>query len=411
MRIAALTVALLLVFSGAVPVVASASTATAESDAPHAVGPDSAAVAQTAAQFEDQPRTVLRVRLRDSGDAVWRVEMRYALDTPNETAAFERIGREYANGDSDVGVDAGLFRRIANRTSEATGREMEVRNASYGYSVDEGSSTGTLTVEFVWTNFLEERGDGNLALGDAFRLPSGESEEPRSWLSLLSSDQRLVVQTPPGYATDTTSIEVLQRNNSIIVDGPGTFEGEDGLVVTYRKTSTEPAGVPWDLVVGGGIVVALLVLVAAVVFRWQSGGGSGTKAGGPGSATDAGDAAMNGGVAKQSGDAPTAANEDAGGADGDATASPTDAGGDADGDEGEGEEEVDLSLLSDEERVEHLLEREGGRMKQANIVKETGWSDAKVSQLLSAMADEGRVEKLRLGRENLISLPDEADEE
>jgi hypothetical protein len=27
--------------------------------------------------------------------------------------------------------------------------------------------------------------------------------------------------------------------------------------------------------------------------------------------------------------------------------------------------------------------------------------------LLSAMADEGRVNKLRLGRENLISLPDD----
>jgi len=73
----------------------------------------------------------------------------------------------------------------------------------------------------------------------------------------------------------------------------------------------------------------------------------------------------------------------------------------------EGDEEIDLELLSDEERVEHLLEQNGGRMKQANIVKETGWSDAKVSQLLSAMADEGRVNKLRLGRENLISLPDD----
>jgi uncharacterized membrane protein len=48
-------------------------------------------------------------------------------------------------------------------------------------------------------------------------------------------------------------------------------------------------------------------------------------------------------------------------------------------------------------------------MRQADIVAETGWSDAKVSQLLSAMADEGRVEKLRLGRENLISLPDDED--
>jgi uncharacterized membrane protein len=49
-------------------------------------------------------------------------------------------------------------------------------------------------------------------------------------------------------------------------------------------------------------------------------------------------------------------------------------------------------------------------MKQAAIVDETGWSDAKVSQLLSSMADDGRVEKLRLGRENLISLPDDGDE-
>ncbi|MFC6990132.1 helix-turn-helix transcriptional regulator [Haloplanus sp. GCM10025708] len=89
--------------------------------------------------------------------------------------------------------------------------------------------------------------------------------------------------------------------------------------------------------------------------------------------------------------------------DGDATASA-----DAGPSEAEPEPaEPDVSLLSDEERVEHLLERNGGRMKQAQIVRETGWSDAKVSQLLSSMAEEDRVEKLRLGRENLISLPDE----
>ena len=67
----------------------------------------------------------------------------------------------------------------------------------------------------------------------------------------------------------------------------------------------------------------------------------------------------------------------------------------------------DLALLSDEERVEYLLEESGGRMKQADIVKETGWSNAKVSQLLSSMADDDRVDKLRIGRENLISLPEE----
>ena len=67
----------------------------------------------------------------------------------------------------------------------------------------------------------------------------------------------------------------------------------------------------------------------------------------------------------------------------------------------------ETELLSDEERVERLLEENGGRMKQANIVSETGWSNAKVSQLLSAMDEDGRIDKLRIGRENLISLPDE----
>ena len=65
------------------------------------------------------------------------------------------------------------------------------------------------------------------------------------------------------------------------------------------------------------------------------------------------------------------------------------------------------SLLSDEERVERLLAENGGRMKQSKIVEETRWSTAKVSQLLSSMDEADRVEKLRIGRENLISLPGE----
>ncbi len=69
-------------------------------------------------------------------------------------------------------------------------------------------------------------------------------------------------------------------------------------------------------------------------------------------------------------------------------------------------EDVDPSLLSDEERVHRMLSDNGGRMKQATIVKETGWSNAKVSQLLSKMDDDEEIEKLRIGRENLITHPE-----
>jgi hypothetical protein len=70
-------------------------------------------------------------------------------------------------------------------------------------------------------------------------------------------------------------------------------------------------------------------------------------------------------------------------------------------------DEIDEELLSDEERVIKLLEANGGRMKQADIVTETDWSNAKVSQLLSAMEEDGEINKLRIGRENLISFPEE----
>ena len=89
---------------------------------------------------------------------------------------------------------------------------------------------------------------------------------------------------------------------------------------------------------------------------------------------------------------------------------PAESGVEAEDEEDDGADEepaVDPELLSDEERVEHLLRRNGGRMKQANIVKETNWSNAKVSQLLSSMDEAGRIDKLRIGRENLITLPDE----
>jgi hypothetical protein len=61
-------------------------------------------------------------------------------------------------------------------------------------------------------------------------------------------------------------------------------------------------------------------------------------------------------------------------------------------------------LLTDADRVRHLLDRHGGRMKQSAIVEATDWSKAKVSRLLSSMDEEDAIEKLSLGRENVISL-------
>jgi predicted transcriptional regulator len=43
-------------------------------------------------------------------------------------------------------------------------------------------------------------------------------------------------------------------------------------------------------------------------------------------------------------------------------------------------------------------------MHQVDIVDETDWSKSKVSMLLWDMEDEGTISKLRVGRENIVSL-------
>lgn len=65
---------------------------------------------------------------------------------------------------------------------------------------------------------------------------------------------------------------------------------------------------------------------------------------------------------------------------------------------------TEAELMTDEDRVLSLLQDNDGRMKQVNIVNETGWSKSKVSMLLSDMDEDGLISKLRVGRENIISI-------
>ncbi len=74
------------------------------------------------------------------------------------------------------------------------------------------------------------------------------------------------------------------------------------------------------------------------------------------------------------------------------------------------ESESAAEPASDEDRVVRLLRDHGGRMKQTRIVEQTDWSKSKVSMLLSDMEEQGLVTKLRVGRENLVSLPGEEPE-
>jgi uncharacterized membrane protein len=163
----------------------------------------------------------------------------------------------------------------------------------------------------------------------------------------------------------------------------GDGGGGDGGENTTALPSEDGGGFPVMVV---GLIVLLLGLGAGAA--WKSGAltpgddEGGAAAGASGSDGGAGAA---GAGATEAGTAETETTESAA---------------DADPEPAVPEEE----LLTDEDRVLQLLEDNGGRMKQANIVEETGWSKSKVSMLLSDMEDEEEISKLRVGRENIVSL-------
>lgn len=67
---------------------------------------------------------------------------------------------------------------------------------------------------------------------------------------------------------------------------------------------------------------------------------------------------------------------------------------------------VPPGMLSDEDRVLQLLRQENGRLPQNEITEMTDWSKSKVSRLLSRMEDEGAIQKINVGRQNIIALED-----
>ncbi len=330
----------------------------------------------------------ITVQIQSDGAARWTVSSTYSLEDDDATAAFEQLRTQFEAGGMDSEFSVDVFRAVVSTVSDRVDRTMEIRDASRSSRiVEEGNnSTGVLTVEFTWTNF--SRVEDERLVVDAFST---------GWFGDLSANQTLTIRTPDGYDTDQVEPGPDSISNGAYEwTGPQTFGANEPTVVFTESNSVVGVSMAALVVVG---LVALLAGGASVwayyrgepALSWLRRVRGGVGGGADASESESGEPTGEAGAATESG----AATEPAAGA----AAATT-----AESDESE-TEEPDPELLSDEERVERLLREHGGRMKQSEIVEETRWSTAKVSQLLSSMAEEGRVEKLRIGRENLISLP------
>ena len=322
-------------------------------------------------------RVEYTITVESDSSARWTVHYVRTLENESDVEEFEEFAETFNAEETQLYRDfEEKSQTLAERAANETARDMTATAFEREAFVTTGLETdiGVVEMSFTWTEFAAVHTD-RLVVGDVFENGL-----------YLDEDQRLVFETGEGLAFENATPEpnslshdTLNESESITWDQEGTFdEGEPWIVFTAASTDTAVLGpdqppetgsdnatigdtivdrAHWILI--AGVLAVVLGGTAAVVYRL----------GRPIRSIRSG-------------------SRSAGSTSTDAVQSPV----------------TDAELLSDEDRVINLLEANGGRMKQVNIVDRCEWSKSKVSMLLSDMEERELISKLRVGRENIISL-------
>ncbi|WP_265112011.1 helix-turn-helix transcriptional regulator [Halosolutus halophilus] len=339
-------------------------------------------------QSQEFDSTTFEVTVYENGSATWTLRHEMQLNE-SEVEDFETTAEEFESNESDTyeplyKTFVDQAHALAGTGSNATDREMEARDFTRSAYVEEeinlaggSSEVGVVEMSFTWDGFAAVEG-GTVKVGDVF---NGLYIYPdQSIVFRAGGDLVFESVAPDGAEYATTELE---NADEVIWSGEREFiDGHPRVVFDNPNISAHSSGPISTLTSAVGDLlwplVALAILVGiggAVVWYRRSDDG----------ATEA--------TTESPAPAPPA--DRAGGRSQEAPGEPDDA-----DDGGLPDEE----LLTDDDRVVKLIRENGGRMKQVNIVEETGWSKSKVSMLLSDMEEEGTISKLRVGRENIISL-------
>lgn len=336
---------------------------------------------------------LLEADVDENGDAVWTVEYRFLLADEESESAFDELE---ANIEEDETPYVDRFRERMESTvataEESTDREMRVSDVRVDtYRQTLARDYGVVTYSFAWSGFAAVEED-TILVGDAV---SG---------LFIDSDSRFVIAWADGYeATEIRPDPTRSTATSATWNGPFDFTTDEpritlATVPPEESTPTEPGTEPTDpadpseapissAVVAG--IVALIVVIGAFLYLRRR---SGDSAAGSSEHDDEGDLSET-----TSGSTPAS--------------SPTADSGSPDEPDPETDDGPPEELLSPEERVLKLVQEHGGRMKQQEVVSEMEWTDARTSQVVGSLREQGKLESFRLGRENVLKLPDEDDQD
>lgn len=311
----------------------------------------------------DTDETRMNIAIEPDGSAKWTIELWVQLDDTETTEAFESLEEDI---DEDPTAHTQEFEDRIETTvdgaSNATGREMSAND--FHVETDRQSFAreyGILSYSFRWDGFAAVDGE-RLHIGDAIE-------------GINANDgTRLLIEWPAEHDLESVSPDPDEkRERAVIWHGNETefISGEPNLVLSSRDD-----GLSSTIGAASAGVVGIAGIVAIGVGWWYR-----TRRGGSGQVTNGGPPTD---TIETTGDAPSS--------DSDPSTPPP-------------------SLMSNEEQVLTLLEESGERMRQQEIVEALDWTDAKTSKVVSGLREDGKLESFRLGRENVLSLPEAAEAE
>ncbi|VVB88949.1 Uncharacterised protein [uncultured archaeon] len=386
-----------------------------------------------AAQVADQ--TVFTIDIHENGDALWTVEWRLPLTTSeiNEWEGVIKKGQNISRYQNQIKDNLdGLLRSAQNSSN----RSMEIQKLNISYDTERTLSgeTGIIVYSFEWKNFSRTY-SGNILIGDTF-----------SEGSAFSSDNTLIIKIPSGFEVQSVSPKFDKHvENSLIWNGQSFGKGEPFLILRRTVVGQDASTSALSTTT---IVIPIVIMISGtllVAWKWRRSHSKKDSAvltdsdenevprtgnieedavrtndSGIGAARiDSGDnATQTGGIGAgivqtDKAGAETAVQINSIGI---ATTQADDAGINATPANSITTEDVENDIsqppfsyqpeefLSDEEMIERYLTKCGGQAYQSDIVKDSGLSKSKISIVLAKMKEDGKVIKIKKGKENIIRL-------
>ncbi|ELZ07086.1 membrane protein [Halovivax asiaticus JCM 14624] len=347
-------------------------------------GPSPTAVNSSVGTTDQEfDRTTFDITIQEDGSARWTFEYERTLESTEEEDNFEAYADRFESEETD------LYTKFTEQASALvtdgeryTDREMTATDFNRTARVERSINTdGVVRMSFTWEGFAATE-SGRVVISDVFEGGF-----------YIMADQKLRIRAGDNLAFDQVYPDPdgqgpeLHEREHVVWEGEREFNSDRPYVVLVPEGSAGATSGQDSLstpTVIGGAVVGLGLVVGLALVASRRGWFPDSLASLPDSFGDGSTADDEGQPSSLGGGAGNRTTEDT------------------------SEESVsaisDAELMTDEDRVVSLLSENGGRMKQVQIVERTDWSKSKVSMLLSEMESDGTISKLRVGRENIISL-------